>query len=101
MTSKGQVTVPLAIRRQLGIGPGDRLSFSVREDGVLEVVPETSDLLSLAGSVKPRVSGVTLEDMEAAIAEGACGAWSRSIPMRSSDFSSPTMQSNTVKWLPS
>jgi AbrB family looped-hinge helix DNA binding protein len=73
MTSKGQVTIPLAIRQQLGIGPGDRLSFSVREDGVLEVVPETVDFLSLAGSVKPRVSGVTLEDMEAAIAEGACG----------------------------
>jgi antitoxin PrlF len=73
MTSKGQVTVPLAIRRQLGIGPGDRLSFSVREDGVLEVVPETGDLMSLAGSVKTRVTGVTLEDMEAAIADSARG----------------------------
>jgi AbrB family looped-hinge helix DNA binding protein len=73
MTSKGQVTIPLAIRQQLGIGPGDRLSFSVRDDGVLEVVPETVDFLSLAGSVKPRVSGVTLEDKEAAIAEGASG----------------------------
>jgi antitoxin PrlF len=73
MTSKGQVTVPLAIRRQLGIGPGDRLSFSVREDGVLEVVPETGDLMSLAGSVKTRVTGVTLDDMEAAIADSARG----------------------------
>jgi antitoxin PrlF len=73
MTSKGQVTVPLAIRRQLGIGPGDRLSFSVREDGVLEVIPETGDLMSLAGSVKTRVTGVTLEDMEAAIADSARG----------------------------
>ncbi len=72
MTSKGQVTVPLAIRQRLGIGPGDRLSFSVREDGVLEVVPETDDLLSLAGSVKPRVGGVTLEAMETAIGDGAC-----------------------------
>ena len=73
MTSKGQVTVPLAVRQQLGIGPGDRLSFRVREDGVLEVVPETGDLLSLAGSVQPQVSGIALDDMEAAIAEGACG----------------------------
>ncbi|WP_200234257.1 AbrB/MazE/SpoVT family DNA-binding domain-containing protein [Thiohalocapsa halophila] len=73
MTSKGQVTVPLAIRRQLGIGPGDRLSVSVRDDGVLEVVPETGDFLSLAGSIKPRVNDVTLEDMETAIGAGACG----------------------------
>jgi AbrB family looped-hinge helix DNA binding protein len=72
MTSKGQVTVPLAIRRRLGIGPGDRLSFNIREDGVLEVIPETEDLLSLAGSIKPRVSGVTLEEMDTAIGTGAC-----------------------------
>lgn len=74
MTSKGQITVPLAIRRQLGIGPGDRLSFTVREDGVLEVVPETGDLMSLAGSIKSQVSDVTLEEMETAIGEGACDA---------------------------
>ncbi len=73
ITSKGQVTVPLAIRQRLGLSPGDRLSFSVRDDGVLEVVPETGDLLSLAGSVKPRVDGVTLADMETAIADGARG----------------------------
>ena len=71
MALKGQVTVPLAIRRQRGIGAGDRLSFSVREDGVLEVVPETGDLMRLAGFRKPLVSGVTLEDMESAIAQGA------------------------------
>ena len=73
MTSKGQVTVPLAIRSRLGIGPGDRLSFTVRGDGVLEVVPETGDLLALAGSLKPRVTGITLDDMDDAIAQGACG----------------------------
>jgi AbrB family looped-hinge helix DNA binding protein len=73
MTSKGQVTVPQAIRRRLGIGPGDRLSFIVREDGVIEVQPETGDLMALAGSLKPRVRGVTLADMDAAIAAGASG----------------------------
>jgi AbrB family looped-hinge helix DNA binding protein len=73
MTTKGQITVPLTIRQRLGLGPGDRLSFNLREDGVLEIVPETGDLLSLAGSVKPIVSGVTLEDMESAIADGASG----------------------------
>jgi len=73
MTSKGQVTVPQSIRRQLGIGPGDRLSFNARDDGVLEVRPETGDLLALAGSLKPRVKGVSLADMDDAIARGASG----------------------------
>ena len=73
MTSKGQVTVPQSIRRRLGIGPGDRLAFIARDDGVLEVRPETGDLLALAGSLKPRVQGVTLTDMDEAIAQGASG----------------------------
>ena len=65
--------MPQEIRRRLGIRPGDRLSFAVRDDGVLEVQPETGDLLALAGSLKPRVTGVTLADMEEAIAAGASG----------------------------
>ena len=34
MTSKGQVTVPLAIRRLLGVRPGDMLLFKSDKDGV-------------------------------------------------------------------
>jgi AbrB family looped-hinge helix DNA binding protein len=34
ITSKGQITVPLAIRRALGVGPGDVLSFQQDETGV-------------------------------------------------------------------
>ena len=74
VTSKGQVTVPQSIRRRLGIRPGDRLSFAVRDDGVIEVQAETGDLMALAGSMKPKVTGVTLDDMDEAIAAGAAGA---------------------------
>jgi len=34
ITSKGQITVPLAIRRALGVRPGDRLLFESDENGV-------------------------------------------------------------------
>ena len=34
MTSKGQVTVPLAIRRALGVKPGDTLLFESDDEGV-------------------------------------------------------------------
>ena len=32
VTSKGQVTIPQAVRAQLGIEPGDEVMFSVRDD---------------------------------------------------------------------
>lgn len=38
ITSKGQITVPVAIRRALGVGPGDTLSFESGGDGV-KVLP--------------------------------------------------------------
>jgi AbrB family looped-hinge helix DNA binding protein len=70
LTSKGQVTIPVEVRRALGVEAGDRLLFRVREDGVVEVVAETGDLTSLHGALEPRKRGVTLDDMERAIRRG-------------------------------
>lgn len=33
MSANGQITVPAAIRRVLGVGPGDRVMFSQNPDG--------------------------------------------------------------------
>ncbi len=40
ISSKGQITVPLAIRKRLGVKPGDRVEF-IEEDGktVLRPIP--------------------------------------------------------------
>jgi AbrB family looped-hinge helix DNA binding protein len=67
LTSKGQITVPKSVRDALGVSAGDRLAFRVGEDGTVTVVPETVDLRSLRGLIKPTVKGVTLEDMDTAI----------------------------------
>jgi antitoxin PrlF len=50
ITSKGQVTVPKAVREALGIKEGDAVVFRV--EGNRAVLARTADLLSLAGSVK-------------------------------------------------
>ena len=71
VTSKGQITIPREIRRALGLDSGDRVIFWVREDGVVEIRPETVDLMSLRGMLEPRAKGVTLDEMDEAIAEGA------------------------------
>ena len=48
ITSKGQITVPVAVRRQLGLKPGDQVAFA---DGRLIPLPRRDDL---AGSMPPR-----------------------------------------------
>ena len=50
ISSKGQVTVPKAVREALGIKKGDAVVFRV--EGNRAVLARTADFLSLAGSVK-------------------------------------------------
>lgn len=48
LTSKGQVTIPAEVRRHLGIGQGDKLSFVIDDDGRIQVkVPAYPDVASL------------------------------------------------------
>ncbi|MGI8619006.1 MAG: AbrB/MazE/SpoVT family DNA-binding domain-containing protein [Gemmatimonadaceae bacterium] len=73
LTSKGQITVPKPVREALGIHPGDRVNFRVREDGTITVEAETVDLRSLRGVLRPRVRGVSIEDMNDAIRLAGAG----------------------------
>ena len=50
VTSKGQITVPKAVRDALGIKQGDEVVFRV--EGTRAVLARTPDFLSLAGTVK-------------------------------------------------
>ena len=49
LTSKGQVTVPKAVRDALGLATGDRVLFRV--EGSHAVLARTEDLLDLAGTI--------------------------------------------------
>ena len=55
LTSKGQTTIPKEIRDHLGIEPGDRVLFLLK-DGNVVVQPVKLTLLDLRGSVEPRQS---------------------------------------------
>lgn len=50
VTSKGQVTIPKAVREALGISAGDQVVFKVEEHRA--VLARTKDLLELAGTVE-------------------------------------------------
>lgn len=71
LTSKGQVTIPKAVRDELGLRVGDRVAFRILEDGRVVVEPETVDLLDLKGILKPKRKGVTIDDMDDAIRTAA------------------------------
>ena len=73
LTSQGQLTLPKSIRDLMGLKSGDRVSFRVREDHTVVVEPETLDLRSLRGALKPRRRGVTLEEMDEVVRAAASG----------------------------
>jgi antitoxin PrlF len=69
VTSKGQVTIPAAVRRKLGIKPGDRVGF-VEEDGRV-VLERCENRVSASFGVLKARRTVSLGEMEDAIAAGA------------------------------
>ena len=69
LTSKGQVTVPKAIRDRLKVGTGDRLDFIVEGDRVV-LRAGTRDIRSLEGILRRQgQKAVSVEEMSAAIAK--------------------------------
>lgn len=71
VSSKGQIVLPAALRRRLGMGAGARLEVHEEPDGLrLRVIRSvaTTDLTGLAGMVKAPSRGVPrrLEDFDPA-----------------------------------
>jgi antitoxin PrlF len=68
ITSKGQVTIPVGVRSDLGLRTGDRIEFVLNETtGRYELVLATS-MESLKGLVGKPVKPVPIEDMNTAVA---------------------------------
>jgi bifunctional DNA-binding transcriptional regulator/antitoxin component of YhaV-PrlF toxin-antitoxin module len=70
LTSDEQIKIPRPIQEALGVRPGDRVQFEIREDGTVVVRAERTgkvDLLSLRGVLKPAVRGVTIDEMNETI----------------------------------
>ena len=71
LTSKGQMTVPKAVREALGLTTGDRVQF-VEHEGGFRLVAATSDARELKGMfANRRKSAATLDEIKASAARGA------------------------------
>jgi antitoxin PrlF len=54
LTTKGQTTVPKAIRESLRLKPGDRITFTPMPDGTVLMRVKNKSVMSLAGSLRRR-----------------------------------------------
>ena len=70
ITKKGQTTLPKPVRERLGVQAGDRGRYVISngEVRILAVRP----ISRLFGMLQRNGPAVTLEEMEQAIADGAC-----------------------------
>lgn len=67
LTSKGQVTIPKAVRDSLKLHTGDRLEFIINEDGTVRIVPATRPVTELKTLLDPPTRSLSLEEIDATI----------------------------------
>ncbi len=64
LTTKGQVTIPVEVRREMGLKTGDRLEFTRNPDtGGYQVTRKTGSIMDLKSSVKYDGPPATVEQM--------------------------------------
>jgi antitoxin PrlF len=73
LTTKGQITIPLAVRRKLGLDAGDRVEFVELAPGEFALKPATEDVRSLKGMIRRTVRPVSIGAMNAAIKRRGSG----------------------------
>ena len=68
LTSKGQVTLPKAVREALQVQAGDRLDFTPASDGAFRVEVRRGDARSLAGILRRKSRrAVSVREMDRGI----------------------------------
>jgi len=82
MTSKGQVTIPKAIRESLRVRPGGKLRFAIEDGNRVVVSARPSSIQDLFGILGKPPRSATLEQMDEAIRQGAVDRYLRAVGRR-------------------
>lgn len=78
LTSKGQVTIPAAVRQRLGLKTGDRVDFALAPDGRVVLTPQRTpfeDLRGILGGRRRRP--VPVREMDDGIRRAVTMRWKR------------------------
>ena len=73
LTSKGQITIPVAVREKLGLAAGDRVEFVELSPGEFAMKAATEDVRALKGMVRRPPKAVSVEAMRAAVRRRGSG----------------------------
>ncbi len=70
LTSKGQLTLPKALRDELKLKPGDKIDFIRDDQGQYRIKPANTDVRELSGFLSHLYKGppVSVEEMDEGIA---------------------------------
>ena len=68
VTTKGQVTIPIAIRKKLGIKDGDKLLFVEKQDGVVILNPTMMAFEKIGKAFEGEAERLGLENDEDVVA---------------------------------
>jgi len=71
LSSKGQITLPKALRDHLHLSRGDRVDFVIEEDGSVRLVPRHLPIQALKGMLPTPDRTVSLQAMDEAIEQAA------------------------------
>lgn len=67
VTSKGQITLPIAVRKKLRLHSGDQVEFIEREDGEFTVRAKKGNLMDFYGFFKSNEKPLTEEEINDSI----------------------------------
>jgi AbrB family looped-hinge helix DNA binding protein len=74
LTSKGQITIPIAVRNELQLDTGDRVEFVQIAPGRFELIANTSDITELKGFFGTPKKTISIKAMNQAIAKRGASA---------------------------
>ena len=71
MTSKGQITIPVKIRKALGLKAGVRIDFYEVEDGDFAFRPKNGSIMEMEGCIPKPDHPISIEEMNQAVLDHA------------------------------
>ncbi len=79
MTSKGQVTIPAAIRKKLRLHPGSKIDFVENKAGETILKPRNGDIRRLRGFITHDGPPISIDEMKEAVGAAAVEDFERSV----------------------
>lgn len=87
VTSKGQITIPIEVRKALRLEPGTQIDFYQDNEGRFVLSPKTGSIRDLEGCV-PKLDYVpTIEELNEAVGAAIAEEYRRSVNRTAADTS--------------